>query len=77
MQYILLRGIKEGAPVQMQSNEEILLENNREKGEFRLIIPINPTICVLRDGTPKFEVRDGVLTLTYDLQKNHGVYDDF
>jgi len=34
--------------------QETVMTNGREKGEFRLIIPINPGICVLRDGPPKF-----------------------
>lgn len=48
MQYIVLRGMKK--EIHLDPNVEKLLTNGREKGEFRLIIPINPGICVLRDG---------------------------
>jgi hypothetical protein len=46
------------------------LSNNREKGEFRVVIPLNPAICVLRDNLPIFDVLSGVLQFTFDLQKN-------
>lgn len=64
MQYIILRGIKKDIVVEGKSE---ILANGREKGEFRLIIPINPGICVLRDDPPKFVVKNGVAELTYHL----------
>lgn len=68
MQYIVLRGVKKEITVGLQ---ETVLTNGREKGEFRLIIPINPGICVLRDGPPKFTVTNGVAGLVYVLQKSN------
>jgi hypothetical protein len=74
MQYIVLRGVKK----EIQVNQaETVLTNGREKGEFRLIIPINPGICVLRDGAPKFTVINGVAALNYVLQKSNDQNDDF
>lgn len=62
MQYIILRGIK----CDIQTNGEILA-NMRDKGEFRLIIPINPGICVMREDVPKFTVKNGVAELYFVL----------
>jgi hypothetical protein len=64
MQYIILRGIKKDIEVEGKSD---VLTNNREKGEFRLIIPIDPGVCVLRDDPPKFKVKFGVVELLYVL----------
>ena len=64
MQYIILRGIKKDIEVEGKSD---VLANTREKGEFRLIIPIDPGICVLRDDPPKFRVKNGVAELLYVL----------
>lgn len=64
MQYIILRGIKKDVSVEGKMD---ILYNGREKGEFRLIIPINPGICVMRDDPPQFEVKNGVAQLLYML----------
>ncbi len=64
MQYIILRGIKKDIDDEGKSD---ILENNREKGEFRLIIPIDPGICVMRDDPPQFRLKNGVGELLYIL----------
>lgn len=74
MQYIILRGIKKD--IQIEGKSEVLT-NGREKGEFRLVIPINPSICVLRDDPPKFAVLNGVAELVYILQSGNDEIDDF
>jgi hypothetical protein len=64
-QYISIRGVKKDLLSQLKP-----LSNNREKGEFRVIIPIDPSKCVLRDGSPEFEAITGVLQFKYALQQN-------
>lgn len=53
------------------------LLNDREKGEFRVIVPIKPAVCVLRDDIPEFIVERGIVSFRYVLQTNSEEIDFF
>lgn len=53
-----------------ESKETKVFTNDREKGDFKLVVPINSAICVLSDDSPKFLVSQGVVSLIYTLQNN-------
>lgn len=51
----------------VQKEDEQILYNGREKGEFRVIIPLNPSTAVLKDQTPKVELKEGLVCFYYEL----------
>ena len=67
---IKIKGIKEED--EQQKNIENTFYNERKFGKFYLSIPLNQDGFTIKNAPPKIEKKDGIIILTYQLEKIQG-----